>query len=63
MAPYKIVPGEFMVSRLSCNISGVFPIGMAALCFNLPLSLLGRVLGAGFGLKNVYLFYPCCRFL
>lgn len=52
MAPYKIVPGGIYGITIVLQHKWGFPIGMAALCFNLPLSLLGlRVLGAGFGVK------------
>ena len=57
MAPYKIVPGGIYGITIVLQHKWGFPIGMAALCFNLPLSLLGmRVLGAGFGLKTFICF-------
>ena len=57
MAPYKIVPGGIYGITIVLQHKWGFPIGMAALCFNLPLSLLGmRVLGAGFGLKKFICF-------
>ena len=57
MAPYKIVPGGIYGITIVLQHKWGFPIGMAALCFNLPLSLLGlRVLGAGFGVKTFICF-------
>ena len=57
MAPYKIVPGGIYGITIVLQHKWGFPIGMAALCFNLPLSLLGMwVLGAGFCLKTFICF-------
>lgn len=57
MAPYKIVPGGIYGITIVLQHKWGFPIGMAALCFNLPLSLLGlRVLGASFGVKTFICF-------
>lgn len=57
MAPYKIVPGGIYGITIVLQHMWGFPIGMAALCFNLPLSLLGlRVLGASFGVKTFICF-------
>lgn len=57
MAPYKIVPGGIYGITIVLQHKWGFPIGMAALCFNLPLSLLGlRVLGSGFGVKTFICF-------
>ena len=57
MAPYKIVPGGIYGITIVLQHKWGFPIGMAALCFNLPLSLLGlRVLGAGFWVKTFICF-------
>ena len=41
MAPYKIVPGGIYGITIVLQHKWGFPIGMSALCFNLPLSLLG----------------------
>lgn len=55
--PYKIVPGGIYGITIVLQHKWGFPIGMAALCFNLPLSLLGlRVLGSGFGVKTFICF-------
>ena len=57
MTPYQIVPGGIYGISTILNWKLGFPIGMAALCFNLPLSLLGlRVLGSGFGVKTFICF-------
>ena len=57
MAPYKIVPGGIYGITIVLQHKWGFPIGIAALCFNLPLSLLGlRVLGSGFGVKTFICF-------
>ena len=46
MTPYKIVPGGIYGIATILHYKLGFPIGMAALCFNLPLSLWGvKVLG------------------
>ena len=53
MAPYKIVPGGIYGITIVLQHMWGFPIGLSALCFNLPLSLIGmRVLGSGFGVKT-----------
>lgn len=57
MAPYKIVPGGIYGITIVLQHKWGFPIGMSALCFNLPLSLLGmRILGSGFGVKTFVCF-------
>lgn len=57
MSPYKIVPGGIYGITIVLQHKWGFPIGMAALCFNLPLSLLGmRVLGSHFGVKTFVCF-------
>ena len=51
MTPYQIVPGGIYGISTILNWKLGFPIGMAALCFNLPLSLIGfKILGRDFGL-------------
>ena len=53
----RLSRGEFMVSRSFFSTSGDSRSVLAALCFNLPLSLLGlRVLGSGFGVKTFICF-------
>lgn len=57
MTPYKIVPGGIYGISTILNHKLGFPIGMAALCFNLPLGLLGiKLLGRQFGLKTFICF-------
>ena len=57
MTPYKIVPGGIYGIATILHYKLGFPIGMAALCFNLPLSLWGvKVLGKQFGLKTFICF-------
>ena len=53
MTPYQIVPGGIYGISTILNWKLGFPIGMAALCFNLPLSLIGfKILGRDFGLSR-----------
>ena len=67
MTPYQIVPGGIYGISTILNWKLGFPIGMAALCFNLPLSLIGfKILGRDFGLEDFYLLlvgsFVCRRF-
>jgi uncharacterized membrane-anchored protein YitT (DUF2179 family) len=57
MAPYRIVPGGIYGISIVLHHTWGFPIGLAALCFNLPLSLIGtRVLGPHFGVRTFVCF-------
>lgn len=57
MTPYKIVPGGIYGISTILHYQFGFPIGMAALCFNLPLSIWGvKVLGKQFGVKTFICF-------
>jgi uncharacterized membrane-anchored protein YitT (DUF2179 family) len=57
MAPYRIVPGGIYGITIVLHHAWGFPIGLAALCFNLPLSLAGmKVLGPHFGVKTFVCF-------
>ena len=57
MTPYQIVPGGIYGISTILNWKLGFPIGMAALCFNLPLSLIGfKMLGRDFGLRTFICF-------
>lgn len=57
MTPYKIVPGGIYGIATILYYQLGFPLGMAALCFNLPLSLWGiKVLGSQFGIKTFICF-------
>lgn len=57
MTPYKIVPGGIYGIATILYYELGFPLGMAALCFNLPLSLCGvKILGSQFGIKTFICF-------
>ncbi len=65
MTPYQIVPGGIYGISTILNWKLGFPIGMAALCFNLPLSLIGfKILGKDFGFRTFICFcgFICGRF-
>lgn len=58
MTPYQIVPGGIYGISTILSWKLGFPIGMAALCFNLPLSLIGfKILGRDFGLRTFICFW------
>lgn len=54
ITPHKIVPGGvYGISIVLHHIFG-FPVGLTALCFDVPLTLIGiKVLGPRFGVKTV----------
>ncbi|MDL2296435.1 YitT family protein [Bacteroidales bacterium OttesenSCG-928-B11] len=53
MTPYKIIPGGIYGISIVLHHKFGFPVGMGALCFNLPLTLLGlKLLGPRFGVKT-----------
>lgn len=54
ITPYKIVPGGvYGISIVLHHLFGT-PVGLIALCFDIPLTLLGiRILGPRFGVKTV----------
>lgn len=57
MTPYKIVPGGIYGISIVLHHKFGFPVGMAALCFNLPLTLFGlKMLGSRFGVKTFVCF-------
>lgn len=63
MTPYKIVPGGIYGISTILHYQLGFPVGMAALCFNLPLSLWGiKVLGKEFGVKTFICFLLVAMF-
>lgn len=63
MTPYKIVPGGIYGISTILHYQLGFPVGMAALCFNLPLSLWGvKVLGKQFGVKTFICFLLVAMF-
>ncbi|MDR0364840.1 MAG: YitT family protein [Bacteroidales bacterium] len=57
MSPYKIVPGGIYGISIILHHQLGFPLGMSALCFNLPLTLIGlKILGPRFGAKTFACF-------
>ena len=57
MTPYKIIPGGIYGISIILHYKFEFPVGMAALCFNLPLTLIGlKILGPRFGVKTFVCF-------
>jgi len=54
ITPYKIVPGGvYGISIVLHHLFGT-PVGLVALCFDIPLTLLGiKILGPRFGVKTV----------
>ena len=57
MTPYKIIPGGIYGISIILHYKLGFPVGMAALCFNLPLTLIGlKILGPRFGVKTFVCF-------
>lgn len=57
MTPYKIIPGGIYGISIVLHYKFGFPVGMAALCFNLPLTLIGlKILGPRFGVKTFVCF-------
>lgn len=57
MTPYKIIPGGIYGISIVLHHKFGFPVGLSALCFNLPLTLLGlRILGPRFGVKTFVCF-------
>lgn len=63
MTPYKIVPGGIYGISTILHYQLGFPIGLAALCFNLPLSIWGvKVLGKEFGIKTFICFLLVAMF-
>jgi len=57
MTPYKIIPGGIYGISIVLHYKLGFPVGMAALCFNLPLTLIGlKILGPRFGVKTFICF-------
>ncbi|MBP1673584.1 MAG: YitT family protein [Bacteroidetes bacterium] len=57
MTPYKIIPGGIYGISIVLHHKFDFPVGMAALFFNLPLTLIGlKMLGPKFGAKTFVCF-------
>jgi len=54
IAPHKIIPGGVYGISIVLHHTFGFPVGLTALCFDIPLTLLGiRMLGPRFGVKTV----------
>ena len=63
ISPYKIVPGGIYGISIVLHYTLGFPIGITALCFDIPLTLIGlRVLGPKFGWKTVLGFVSMAIF-
>ncbi|MFO8128302.1 MAG: YitT family protein [Bacteroidales bacterium] len=54
ITPHKIVPGGVYGIAIVLHHLFGFPVGLTALCFDIPLTIIGiRVLGPRFGIKTV----------
>ncbi len=54
ITPHKIIPGGVYGISIVLHHTFGFPVGLTALCFDIPLTLLGiRMLGPRFGVKTV----------
>ncbi len=54
ITPYKIVPGGVYGIAIVLHYTFGFPVGLTALCFDIPLTFLGiKILGPRFGIKTV----------
>ncbi len=64
ITPYKIVPGGvYGISIVLHHLLGT-PVGLIALCFDIPLTILGiKILGPRFGVKTVLGFFATAFFV
>lgn len=63
MSPYKIIPGGIYGISIVLHHKLGTPIGATALCFNVPLTLIGtKLLGGRFGYKTVIVFIATAVF-
>jgi uncharacterized membrane-anchored protein YitT (DUF2179 family) len=54
ITPYKIVPGGVYGIAIILHHMLGFPVGLTALCFDIPIAIIGtRILGPRFGIKTV----------
>ena len=57
ITPYKIVPGGIYGFSIVLHYVFGLPVGLLALCFNIPLTVIGvKILGPRFGFKTVVTF-------
>lgn len=64
ISPYKIVPGGVYGLAIVIHYAFGFPTGVTALCFDIPLILIGlKVLGPRFGWKTVLGFVSMAVFV
>ncbi len=57
ITPYKIVPGGIYGLSIVLHYVLGLPVGLLALCFNIPLTIIGiKILGPQFGIKTVVTF-------
>ena len=64
IAPYRIVPGGVYGIAIVLHYTFGFPVGLTALCFDIPLTLIGiKVLGPRFGIKTVVGFVLTALFV
>ena len=64
ISPYKIVPGGVYGIAIILHYAFNFPIGITALCFDIPLILIGlKILGPRFGWKTILGFVSMAIFV
>ncbi|MBI9038234.1 MAG: YitT family protein [Bacteroidales bacterium] len=64
ITPYKIIPGGVYGIAIVLHYTFGFPVGLTALCFDIPLTLIGiKVLGPRFGIKTVVGFVLTALFV
>jgi uncharacterized membrane-anchored protein YitT (DUF2179 family) len=64
ITPYKIVPGGVYGIAIVLHYLIGLPVGLLALCFNIPLTIIGvKILGPKFGVKTVITFFLTAIFV
>jgi len=64
ITPYKIVPGGIYGIAIVLHYLFSLPVGLMALCFNIPLTIIGiKILGPRFGIKTVVAFILTAAFV